>query len=167
MKSILANKMRAFLTMLGIIIGVASVITLIGLVDAMKTYIINSFSDMGTNMLTVSATNSDTRSVNLDFMYELVDDHPDVFDGVTPKVTGSFTVKNGTNSLTNKTVTGVDESYLDINHLTLLQGRFINYADTLSRNKVCVLGSYYVEELFETNNILGAPSKLMEMYSPL
>lgn len=160
LKSILSNKMRAFLTMLGIIIGVASVITLTGLVGGVKEYIIDSFSDMGTNMITVSVTNTGTRKADLDFMYELVDENNTLFEGVTPKVTGSFTIKKDTTSETNKTVTGVDESYVSINHLTMQSGRFINYADTLTRNKVCVLGTYYVDELFTTRDIVGETIKI-------
>lgn len=63
-KNILSNKMRSFLTMLGIIIGVASVIILVGLVEGQMNYIRASFSDMGTNQLQVQLTNTPTRSVS-------------------------------------------------------------------------------------------------------
>lgn len=159
-KSILGNKMRAFLTMLGMIIGVASVIILVGLVNGVKSYIIDSFADMGTNMLTVSITSTDTRHVSVDEMYELVDEYPDIFEGVTPNVTGNFTLKNGSTSLTGQTVTGVGEDYADINHMDLQSGRFVSYGDILTRNNVCVIGTYLVDELFETNNVVGETLKI-------
>jgi putative ABC transport system permease protein len=59
-KSILSSKMRSFLTMLGMIIGVAAVITLLGLVTGVTNYLIDTFADMGTNLITVSVTNTDT-----------------------------------------------------------------------------------------------------------
>ena len=57
-KSILSSKMRSFLTMLGMIIGVAAVITLLGLVSGVTNYLIDTFAEMGTNLVTVSVTNT-------------------------------------------------------------------------------------------------------------
>jgi putative ABC transport system permease protein len=61
-------------------------------------------------------------------MYELAEENDSIFTGVTPKVSGRYTVKNGTDSITTSVV-GVGEDYLDINNLELSQGRFISYAD--------------------------------------
>lgn len=159
-KSILGNKMRAFLTMLGMIIGVASVIILVGLVNGLKTYILDSFADMGTNMISVSVTNTGTRTVSVDDMYAVVEDNPEIFEGVTPRVTGSFTLKNGSTSLTRKTVTGVGEDYLNINHMELSAGRMLGYGDIITRNNVCVVGTYIISELFENNNVVGETIKI-------
>lgn len=73
--SIRSNKMRAFLTMLGMIIGVASVIILTGLVNGVTNYIVESFADMGTNMLSVTVTNTGSRTVEVDDMYALADEN--------------------------------------------------------------------------------------------
>lgn len=159
-KSILGNKMRAFLTMLGMIIGVASVIILVGLVNGLKTYILDSFGDIGTNMISVSVTNTGTRTVSVDDMYAVVEDNPEIFEGVTPRVTGSFTLKNGSTSLTRKTVTGVGEDYLNINHMELSAGRMLGYGDIITRNNVCVVGTYIISELFENNNVVGETIKI-------
>lgn len=159
-KSILGNKMRAFLTMLGMIIGVASVIILVGLVNGLKTYILDSFADIGTNMISVSVTNTGTRTVSVDDMYAVVEDNPEIFEGVTPRVTGSFTLKNGSTSLTRKTVTGVGEDYLNINHMELSAGRMLGYGDIITRNNVCVVGTYIISELFENNNVVGETIKI-------
>ena len=158
-KSIIGSKLRSFLTMLGMIIGVASVIIIIGLMQGVTNYIITTFADLGTNMLSVSITSTDTRSVEVDDMYKLVEENPTIFQGVTPKVSAQYTVKNGTTSLTSS-VTGVGEDYLTLNSLSLSKGRFISYADIKSRYNGCVIGTYIVDELFDGNASLGDTIKI-------
>lgn len=153
-KSIVGNKLRSFLTMLGMIIGVTSVITLIGLMNGVTNYVLSTFSDMGTNMLTVSVTNTDTRFVNVDDVYEFVDENSSVFEGVTPTVASRYTLKNGTNSMTT-TVTGVGEDYADLNDFEMSSGRFIGYADIKNRYKGCVIGTYIADELFDGSARVG------------
>lgn len=153
-KSILSSKMRSFLTMLGMIIGVAAVITLLGLVTGVTNYLIDTFADMGTNLITVSVSNTDTRKVSVDEMYELAEENSNIFTGVTPKVSGRYTVKNGSESITTSVV-GVGEDYLDINNLELSRGRFITYSDIKNRYIACVIGTYVEDELFDGNARLG------------
>ncbi len=159
-KSIVSNKMRSILTMLGMIIGVGSVIIIVGLMQGVTNYIVDSFSDMGINMISVRVTNTGTRHVDEADMFEFVSNNPDVFDSVTPLVTSSFTIKNGTASIENETITGTAETYEKMNNLTLSTGRYINYADIKNRKAVCVVGTYVVSELFETNNVLGKTIKI-------
>ncbi len=154
LKSILVSKMRSFLTMLGIIIGVASVITLLGLVTGVTNYMIDTFSDMGTEMVTVNVTNTETRKVSVDDMYQFARENSSIFTGVTPKVSASYTVKNGENSHSSSVV-GVGENYLDINSLELSAGRFIQYADIKNRYQACVIGSYIVDEIFDGRANIG------------
>lgn len=158
-RSIIGSKMRSFLTMLGMIIGVASVIILVGLVQGVTDYILTTFADLGTNMLTVSVTNTDTRYVDVDEMYEFADEYDSIFQGVTPTVSSRYTVKNGSTSLTS-TVTGVGEDYLELNTLELSAGRFIEYADIKSRYNGCVIGTYIVDELFDGTVALGDTLKI-------
>ncbi len=153
-KSILSSKMRSFLTMLGMIIGVAAVITLLGLVTGVTNYLIDTFSDMGTNLVNVSVSNTDTRKVTVEEMYQFAEDNSAIFTGVTPKVSGSYTVKNGSNSASTSVI-GVGEDYLDINNLELSQGRFITYADIKNRYSACVIGTYIVDEVFDGVARLG------------
>lgn len=148
MKSIMGNKMRSFLTMLGIIIGVASVIILVSLVNGQMSYMTESFASMGTNQITVNVTNLSTRSVSVDEMYEFYEDNRDLFAQMTPNVTVSTTVKNGTESSTSTTVSGVSEEYLDMKDMELESGRFIQYSDIVSRQKVCVVGYYVAWDLY-------------------
>lgn len=156
LKSIWSNKMRSFLTMLGIIIGVASVIILVSLVNAYMSYMTDSFASMGTNQVSVNLTNLSSRSVSVDDMYEFYGEQEAIFDHMTPMVTVSTTVKHSNDSMSSTSVSGVSEEYLDIKEYQLEAGRNIQYSDILSRQKVCVIGYYVAEELY------GSPEKALD-----
>lgn len=140
--------MRSFLTMLGIIIGVASVIILVSLVNAYMSYMTESFASMGTNLLNVNITNVTTRYITADEMYEFYDAHTEEFDQISPLVSVGGTVKHGTDSMNRTSVTGVSEGYLEIKAYDLEYGRNIQYADIAGRQKVCVIGAYVAQELY-------------------
>lgn len=159
LKSILGSKMRSFLTMLGMIIGVASVITLLGLVTGVTNYLVDTFADMGTNMVNVTVFSTDTRKVEVDDVYDFAKEHNDIFIGVTPNVSSNYTVKNGSTSMTTSVI-GVGEDYMDINALELSSGRFIHYADIANRYDACVIGTYVAEELFDGKVKLGDTIKI-------
>ncbi len=147
LKSIWSNKMRSFLTMLGIIIGVAAVIIPVGLVNGQMSYMKDSFSSMGTNQLNVNLVNLSTRSVSDDEMYEFYEENREYFDQMSPSVSVSGTVKYGNESLTGTTISGVSEEYLELKKQDLTAGRFLQYSDLISRQKVCVIGYYLASEL--------------------
>lgn len=151
-KSIRSNKMRSFLTMLGIIIGVASVIILVSLVNAYMSYMTESFASMGTNQITVNVTNLSSRSVSADQMYEFFGRNQKLFDHMTPSVSISTTIKNGSDNMDSTAITGVSEDYLALKDWTLAQGRNIQYSDIETRQKICVIGSYVAEELYGSND---------------
>ena len=151
-KSIWSNKMRSFLTMLGIIIGVASVIILVSLVNAYMSYMTESFASMGTNQISVNMINLPSRSVSVDEMYQFYDEHTEEFEYVSPTVSVSGTVKEGSDTMSGTTVTGVSEDYLDIKEWELEYGRDIQYADIMARQKVCVIGAYVANELYGSSD---------------
>lgn len=140
--------MRSFLTMLGIIIGVASVIILVSLVNAYMSYMTESFASLGTNQITVNMINLPSRSVSVDEMFAFYEENMDVFDNMSPTVNVSGTVKHGNDSMSRTSISGVSEDYLDIRDWNLEYGRNIQYSDIISRQKVCVIGSYVAEELY-------------------
>lgn len=148
LKSIWSNKMRSFLTMLGIIIGVAAVIILVGIVNGSMSYMKDSFSSMGTNKVDVNLINLSTRSVSDNEMYEFYLAHGEYFDKMSPSVSVNGTVKYKNESLTSTSITGVSEEYLELNDQELESGRFIQYSDLESRQKVCVIGYYLADELY-------------------
>ena len=147
-KSIWGNKMRSFLTMLGIIIGVAAVIILVSLVNGYMGSVVESFASMGVNQINVNVTNLTSRTIDVDQMYEFYDEHGDLFDGISPNVTLSATIKKGDDSMTSTSVAGRSEQYLDMKDYDLQIGRNIAYSDIVSRQKVCVIGAYVAQELF-------------------
>ena len=155
-KSIWSNKMRSFLTMLGIIIGVASVIILVSLVNAYMSYMTESFASLGTNQINVNVMNLSSRSVSPEEMYGFYEEQEELFDNMTPVVNVSTVVKHGSDSMSSTGVTGVSEEYLDIKGYDLAQGRNIQYSDIVSRQKVCVAGYYVARELY------GSPEKAVD-----
>nr|WP_330371896.1 ABC transporter permease [Lacrimispora aerotolerans] len=172
-KSIWGNKLRSFLTMLGIIIGVASVIILVSLVNGQMNYMTEQFSSMGTNQINVNVSNLSSRSVTVDEMYEFYEKNQDLFSQMTPKISITGTIKNGTETLTDTTVTGVSEQYLEMKDQTLESGRFLQFSDILSRQKVVVAGYYVAWDLFggvdkaigETLKIDGVSYKIVGVIS--
>ncbi len=148
LKSIWSNKMRSFLTMLGIIIGVASVIILVSLVNGYMSSVVENFASMGVNQMSVRLTNLSSRALDVDEMYEFYDEHRDLFAQMTPNVSLMATLKKGNDSLTATSVGGYSEEYLDLKGYKLEMGRNIQYADIVSRNKVCVIGYYVAQEMF-------------------
>ena len=145
LKSLAGSKLRAFLTMLGIIIGVGSVIILVSLMQGMTGEVTSMFEDMGTNMLTVNVTGrGSSRTADVDDMYDLYEENTDVFMGMSPTVIIMGSVKTATDSdsFSSTSVSGVSEQYAEINGLAMQNGRFISYADLEARSKVAVVGTY-------------------------
>lgn len=159
-QSIMKSKVRAFLTMLGIIIGVGAVTVIVGMGNGMENYISSSFESMGTNLITVSIQGRGTsRSVDVDDMYALVEENPDVLAYVSPTVTVSATVKIDSEEPESTTVTGVGEDYCAIKRYSIAEGRFLQYVDILRRQKVCVVGSYLAATYYD-NDAIGKTLKV-------
>lgn len=149
--NIRSSKMRSFLTMLGIIIGVAAVIVIVGLGNGLEIYMTEQFESIGTNSLSVSVFGRNSgRSVSEEQFYEIVDENPEHFSRISPTVTMQAGVKIGTESLSNTSVTGVGEQYLDIKDYDVMAGgRGLQYVDMEKREKVCLIGSYINKEYYD------------------
>ena len=158
--SLVSNKMRSFLTMLGMIIGVGAVIAMISLMDGMIGYTMDSFSDMGADTITVSLMGNGSKQLTDTQMYEFVDEHPESFLALSPSTSLTASVRRGEKSIKNETVTGESESCADIKALKLTSGRFLAYADMISRSKVCVIGTYVWKELFDGEDPVGQTIKI-------
>ncbi len=154
LKNIVSSKVRTLLTMLGIIIGVAAVIVIVGLGSGLEHYIADSFSSMGTNTLTVSVqSRGATRTMEVEDMYEIVAEHPGELALCSPTVSMMGGVKIGTET-TSTSVSGVSEDYNAIYSYTISQGRGLQYSDIATRSKVCVVGAY-VNQAWFGGNALG------------
>lgn len=152
-KSLSSSKIRAFLTMLGIIIGVAAVIILVSLVDGFKNNMLDQFNSLGANTIAVSIqSRGGTRTVSVEDMLALCDEYPNVLLAASPNVTAGGKAKIGTEELSSS-ITGVSENYLDVTTTTVEQGRFLTFNDVNTRQKVCVVGSYISKEFFGGNAV--------------
>ena len=153
-KNILSSKMRTFLTMLGIIIGVCAVIVIVGLGNGMQGYIEDSFADMGTDSLTVQILGrGSSRSVSEEQMYALVEDNPDLFKEISPTVTMMGALKIGSDTISTSSITGVSEDYFDMKGYEVAQGRGLDYVDMNARKKVCIVGQYLNMAYFGGNAV--------------
>ena len=155
LQNIRSGKMRAFLTMLGIIIGISAVMVIIGIGSGMENYMRSMFQDLGTNTLTVTLTGQSTsRELSPDDMYQIVEDNPAFFSDLSPTVTMRGTVKAGHESLSSTTTTGVGEHYFHIKGYELEQGRGLNYVDMANRTRVCVIGNY-IDDVWFSGQAVG------------
>ena len=161
--SLIANKMRSILTMLGIIIGVAAVIALVSIGNGVKQDIQNSISSLGSNLLMVMPGAPRTPGVrpSAGSMKSLkVADYEAIakLDGVkaaSPMTNGAYVViyqnKNWTTS-----VSGVNANYLDVNNWSMKSGRFLSEKNIQNRERVAVVGKTVVKNLFGDEDPVGA-----------
>lgn len=161
--SLVANKMRSILTMLGIIIGVAAVIALVSIGNGVKQDIQNSISSLGSNLLMVMPGAPRTPGVRptAGSMKSLkVADYEAIakLDGVkavSPMTNGAYVViyqnKNWTTS-----VSGVNANYLDVNNWTMKSGRFLSNKNIQNRERVAVVGKTVAKNLFGDEDPVGA-----------
>lgn len=150
-KSILSNKMRTFLTMLGIIIGVFSVIVMVSIGQGATAQVTESVQGMGSNLLTLNIRDRSTKfdKDNLEDIEKLIG-----IDLASPNVSLNGTVKYGLDSQESMAISGVDEDYKEIQGQTVEFGRFISPIDVDYRNKVAVIGYETWENLFAGLNPL-------------
>ena len=154
LKNIVSSKTRTLLTMLGIIIGVAAVIVIVGLGNGLEQYVTDSFSDMGTNTLTVTVmSRGATRTMDVDDMYEIVEENSQYLDLCSPTANMMGYVKIGSETTTSTSILGVSEDYLDIAGVSVASGRGLQYSDMATRSKVCVIGAYLDRAYFGGNAV--------------
>jgi putative ABC transport system permease protein len=163
-KSIMKNRMRSLLTMLGIIIGVGAVIALVSIGQGASAEITNDISSLGTNMLIIMPGSSQMGGVNrgasslntltMDDVKRLEEDSQWIrYASPVIRVPAQI-IASGKNWATS--VYGVSPNYLEIRDWSMEKGNFFTERDVRSRHKVAVLGQTVVEELFGDQNPLGA-----------
>ena len=160
--SLIANKMRSILTMLGIIIGVAAVIALVSIGNGVKQDIQNSISSLGSNLLMVmpGAPRTPGGRPSQGSMQSLkVSDYQAIskLDGVkaaSPYTANSYvTIYQSKNWTT--TVSGVSSNFQDVNNWTMAEGRFISSKNVENRERVAVVGQTVVKNLFAGEDPVG------------
>ncbi len=150
-RSTLANKMRSFLTMLGIIIGVVSVVMLMSIAESTTSSITDAISSMGSDLLTVMVTDDDVKLKSDDYM-ELT--QYDAIKGVAPYLAVNGTARSGSEYVSASGI-GVTAEYQEIADLALQAGRGIQPTDLEWRTNVAVIGTEIAEELFESYDVIG------------
>lgn len=157
-RGILDNKLRSFLTMLGIIIGVTSVIALVSIGQGATSKVTEQIQSLGSNLLTVNIMG---RGANTTLRYDQAMEFansPNI-SAVAPVITGNITVKHA-NKNSSVQVQGTNGDFLTVRSYQLSKGRFIAPTDVNMRQKVAVLGSQIAEDLFGLVEPVGQEIKM-------
>jgi len=153
-QNIIHNKMRSFLTILGVLIGVASIIALISIVQGVTGNITSQVMDMGANKVTVQVigtplkgglTVNDLEGISM----------TDNIKGVSPSINGKTNIVANETVLENVTIQGKNDVHFSNTIDLVKSGRGINRLDVESKNRVCLIGNNIVTELFPTENPIG------------
>lgn len=158
-KSILNNKVRSALTMLGVIIGVSAVITSVGFAQGSMQSITNLVEGMGTNVVTAMIIDmSQSKSLSVDDLNTLVKDS-EYINSVSPYIVTKGVVKYRTESKST-TIAGTNETYIDMGDVTMHRGRFITRGDMENNQKVAVIGASVQKKLFAEEDPIGKSIKI-------
>ncbi|MBV7271729.1 ABC transporter permease [Clostridium sp. PL3] len=152
LKNIKNNKLRSALTMIGIIIGISSVIVLVGMGSGSTKQITSQVQSLGTNLIAANTSSNGTKQFTLDDVKDI--EQIQGVDKVAPVISTNTTVKVDKNSQ-NTLVTGTTSNFLDIRNMNVAEGRFIADLDVDYRNKVAVLGSDIAQQLYGLESPVG------------
>lgn len=162
LKNILSNKIRSFLTMLGIIIGVGAVIAMVSIGEGAKQRITDSITAMGSNLLIATPGRGgrgggfgEGATKLTDKELELIRNASPYIKTIVPEVRTHATVSYDTNSMST-TIEGCPVDYPEVRNYQVESGRFFTEDEVKSRRRVAVIGSYVAEQLFPDGNPLGA-----------
>ena len=155
-RAIAANKMRSFLTALGIIIGIAAVITMLAIGQGSKASIKANIAEMGSNMIMISPGADMRGGVRQDASametlkqtdYQAIKDECNYISAISPTVNSSGQWINGNNN-TQSSIYGVNQDYLSIRQLKVADGEMFTDNDIKAAAKVCIIGQTVVDYLF-------------------
>jgi putative ABC transport system permease protein len=166
-RGLTANKLRSALTILGIVIGVAAVVALMGIGNGATSSITSRIASNGTNLLNIQAGRSQRPSSGAQMAqtfltykdYQALAATLTDVSGIAPAYQSSYTVTQGTQSST-VSVIGVTEGYVTIHTYTVASGRNITATDNSKQKQVAVIGATTAEDLFSGANPLGQVIKI-------
>jgi len=158
-RGIIDNKLRSFLTMLGIIIGVTSVIALVSIGQGATSKVTEQIESMGSNLLTVNIMG---RGPNTTLSYDKAMEFANspYISGVAPLISDSATVEYGNKNESNVQLQGTNAHLLTVRNYSVASGRFISDTDVSARKKVAVLGSEIASNLFGFVDPVGQNVKI-------
>ena len=157
LRNIVNNKLRSALTMLGLVIGIASVIVLVGIGNGTSEDVTSQVSSLGTNVLTLNITSSD---YSLD--YEDLDDIRNIenVESLSPYKNVSARVSRQTTSSSRANILAVTPDYMDILSLSISDGRLLSIIDLENYSKVCLIGNDISSDLFALDSPVGQTIKI-------
>ena len=165
-RSLISHKLRTFLTTLGIIIGVASVISMISIGEGARQQTLSTISKFGTNIITIKPGQKKSRHVSTGKVDTLVlkdatfiEQNVPLITGVAAQVYRSAQLKFG-NKNTNTTVRGTGKNYRRLANFEMQKGRYFNQQEINVAKRVCILGATVVKNLFAETNPLGETIKV-------
>ena len=160
MSAILANKMRAFLTMLGIIIGVMALVVLVSIANGATSSVTNTISNLGSNLLTVTVSDDKGAPIKQSTLDEW--EETSGIGEIAPYAQASVTGKYDTTSDT-VTVYGTTPAYADIQDFSMDLGRFIKTTDVDNNSYVCVISKAVATDLIGYEDCIGEEISLNGM----
>lgn len=160
-KSILSNKKRAFLTMLGIMIGIGAVIGITGIIQGVTNDITEQFDSMGANLLTVALRGrpGSNRKITYNKLQQFEEENTDVINAVLPSISNYATMKYK-NESEDTTLEGILPAYEKAKDTTVEEGRFITDLDVSEKKNVALIGSYINSEYFSDKTAIGEKIKV-------
>lgn len=161
--SVFSNKLRSFLTMLGIIIGVVALVVLVSITTSATSTITDTISEISTNSITVTITDDKDNPLKLSDMDDIA--ALDDVAAVAPSAVSSANVKNGSDTETMK-LTGTTASYQVVNGTELASGRFLKSADVDNHSNVAVINADTARDIlgvYNTQQAIGKTISLNEM----
>ena len=161
LRSINSNKMRAVLTMLGIIIGVMALVVLVSIVSGATAFVADQVSSLGSDMINVVVSDDKGQPVTLDTLDEWIESDPYV-GNASPAATTSLTGKYGTES-ERVTAYGITPGYLEIQGMAVGLGRNMVNADVKNNTRVCVINNAMAKEFIGFEDCIGEEVSLNGM----
>ena len=152
-KAIAGNKMRSFLTILGVVIGVVAIVVLVSIGQGANSSVVESIEGMGTNLITANINARRMNPIDLDSLNELAQN--EAISYVAPISSVSGTVKAGTTTYDDGVVQGTTPGYESIRNWTVAEGRFLQQPDIDNRSFVAVIGSEAATEMYGTTRAVG------------
>ncbi len=170
------NKMRSFLTMLGIIIGISSVITISSIGSTIKKTVSSSIIGMGMNVIDVYVDYRDWNNINYakptdndkisdEMLYGLLEKYPGDYELITSEYLDVLESINANNESNGVNVTGINSGYLSYNMITILKGRNVTERDVREQRSVAVVSEVFEKQYCKNESIIGKTISLNGTYN--
>ncbi|MFR6472186.1 MAG: ABC transporter permease, partial [Turicibacter sanguinis] len=153
-QNIIYNKMRSFLTILGIVIGVSSIIALISIVEGVTMEVTSQFSELGANKLTIQAKGTPLKKGLTDYEVQLLADIDEV-NGISPTISTTTSVVGNGQVHDKVTIEGKNASYFKYNQLALKSGRLLNSIDLSQQSNLALVSESLADTLYFGEQPIG------------